>query len=80
MSELEHLTDSQREEVVNVLTANLNVFSTSSSDLGCAGITEHQIKLHCDTPIRQRPRRLPCPVTNEIEKQCEELLPIRANA
>ena len=29
--------------------------------------------MHDDTPIREKPRRLPDPVTEEIEAQCEEL-------
>ena len=35
---------------------------------------KHHIELYDETPIRQKPRRFPEPVTRELERQCEELV------
>ena len=45
-----------------------------NEDIGCAGLTKHRIELFEDTPIRQKPRRFPPPIAEEIERQCCELL------
>lgn len=38
-----------------------------------AAFREHHIELYDDTPIRQKPRRFPEPVVDEVEQQCTEL-------
>ena len=71
---LDHLSPEQREMVYNAFSDVLGVFSTSESDIGRARVTEHQIELLDHTPIYQRPRRFPEPISNEIDRQCKELL------
>ena len=57
-----------------MLDGHLDVFSTGEEDIGHAAVSSHKIELYDYTPIRQRPRSFPEPVTTEIEKQCEELV------
>ena len=71
---LEGLTAGQATAVMAMLQDNREVFSLTENDVGCAGVTQHKIELHDETPIRQLPRRFPAPVNDELERQCEELL------
>jgi hypothetical protein len=68
-----HLTDEQIEAVVKTLNPLHAVFSSGDQDIGKLGLTKHRIELWDETPIYQRPRRLPEPVCQEIENQCQEL-------
>ena len=67
------LSDVQRDKVQEILWKNRLVLSQSGQDIGCAINTRHHIELDDDTPIYQRPRRLPQPIAEEIESQCKEL-------
>ena len=68
-----HLSEDEKAAVYEMLKEVQGVFSKSDDDIGTATIGEHHIKLYDYTPIYQRPRRFPEPVSNEIEKQCHEL-------
>lgn len=70
---LPELSIKQQTEVFNVLSKYKTVFSTGDNDVGLASVTSHTIKLTDETPIYQRPRRFPQPITEEIERQCQEL-------
>lgn len=70
---LSELTDVQQAEVLAVMVQNSTVFSSGDCDIGHASVTQHHIKLSDETPIFQRPRRFPQPVSDEIERQCQEL-------
>jgi hypothetical protein len=70
---LPELTADQKTSVYAMLKEHASVFSLGDHDVGLASVTEHDIKLTDYTPIYQRPRRFPQPVTDEIEKQCQEL-------
>ena len=70
LSQLESL---EQTKVFDMLGRHQKVFSTNENDIGLAGVTSHNIKITDDTPIYQRPRRFPQPITDEIEKQCREL-------
>ena len=70
---LSGLSTQQQSRVLDMLTDVRIVFSTSEMDVGHANVTEHTIRLADETPIFQRPRRLPPPVAEEIERQCQEL-------
>jgi hypothetical protein len=71
--DVDHLDDASRSLVYKMFDTCAEVLSENSSDIGLAKVTAHEINLHDDTPIYQRPRRFPEPVTQEIEKQCQEL-------
>ena len=71
--DLSHLGTSNQSKVKELLDKYVKVFSTDSKDIGLASVTSHKIRLTNDTPIYQRPRRFPLPITEELERQCEEL-------
>ena len=54
-----------------------SVMSVSDSDIGHAIVTQHSMKLSNDTPTYQRPRRYLPPITDEIERQRQELYSLR---
>ena len=74
--ELNGLEPEQADLVKRLLKQGKAAISQGDDDIGCAGVTRHRIELYDSTPIRQRPRRFPEPVTEEIERQCEELMDI----
>ena len=70
---LDHLDTDQGETVMNMLADVSSVFSKDDFDVNAAAVTEHIIHLTDDTPYYTRPRRLPEPLSQEIERQCLEL-------
>ena len=71
--ELTKLSDIEKDRVFKMIQSHSGVLSSSENDIGCARVTEHAIKLYDDTPIYHRPRRLPPPISQEIESQCQQL-------
>ena len=71
---LEQVSADQKESIMRMLLRQSDVLSCGELDIGCVGATEHRIEVHCDTPIRQKPRRFPEPVARAIEEQCQKLL------
>ena len=69
----DHLSLAEREIVIDLLKEQEKVFSFCDEDIGQLGLTRHRIELLDDTPIYQKPRRFPEPVSEEIEAQCQEL-------
>ena len=70
---LDSLPPEKHRSVMDMLASCSDVFSSGSSDIGHACVTSHKIRLSDSTPIYQRPRRLPQPINDEIERQCKEL-------
>ena len=70
---LSGLSAQNQARVLEMLSKVKTVFSAGDMDVGHANVTEHTIRLSDETPIFQRPRRLPPPVAEEIERQCQEL-------
>jgi hypothetical protein len=70
---VDHLNEDHKLLVYQMMQSCVNVFSESNADVGLAAVTVHEINLYEETPIYQRPRRFPEPITQEIEKQCQEL-------
>ena len=62
-----------RNRIYQLLLRHRAVLSVGDFDVHRAALTSHRIELYDDTPIRQRPRRFPAPVAEEIERQCQEL-------
>ena len=71
--DLSHLSRDQKLRVFEAIRKHPGVFSSDDTDIGRASVTEHQIVLYDQTPIYQRPRRFPQPITEELERQCQEL-------
>ena len=71
--DVSHLDSAQGSQVMDMISRRSAALSTGDHDIGCAGITSHRIELHDTTPIRIKKRRFSEVVTDEIERQCEEL-------
>jgi len=69
--DLSHLPLSDSSAVRKMLSKCAVVLSRGDADSGCAGVTEHRIELQDTTPIRQKPRRFPDPVAQEIENNAK---------
>ena len=51
-----------------------DVFSLDPAELGCTHSTEHIIKLTDDTPFKERFRRIPPPMVEEVRNHLKEML------
>ena len=71
--ELEHLSSEERGKVMEVIKQYQHVLSSGENDIGKAKVLAHKISLYDQTPIYQKPRRFPEPITMEVERQCQEL-------
>ena len=71
--ELPLLDVEQQRKVYDMIYDFCNVLQSENQSIQPADVTEHHITLYDHTPIYQRPRRFPAPITNEIERQCNEL-------
>ena len=67
------VSDEEKERIIKMMHEQSEVLCSSDSDIGRTSLTAHRIELYDYTPIRQRPRRLPEPIANAVEEQCEEL-------
>lgn len=71
--DLKHLNDGEATRVRELLTDFSAIFHDDDNNFEASLLAEHKIELLNDTPIYQRPRRLPGPAAEEIEAQCREL-------
>ncbi|GBM77349.1 hypothetical protein AVEN_52719-1 [Araneus ventricosus] len=71
---LNHLTSSQQQQVLELLTKFNNVFAQNISDLGECGIIKHTIQLTDDIPTRQKPYCVPYNLKNEMKNHINILL------
>ena len=72
------LTQEQVKIVHEMLRRNKAVFAANSTELGCAAGVEHSIKLSDDTPIKEKPRRIPPGLYEEVKRHIEEMLAVGA--
>ena len=80
MFNLEHLSellsDDQRQQVLRLLEHYEPAFSKSSHDLGCTDAVQHQINLLDDSPFKERFRRIPPHMFEEVREHIQQLLSI----
>ena len=69
----EQLSEDEKEAVYRMCFERRKVLSRGDDDLEPSGLPEFRIILEDPTPIYQRPRHFSQPITEEIERQCEEL-------
>ena len=69
----DNVSEEQKKKIHEVLYNRREVLSSGDTDIGKVIVGKHHIDLYDYTPIFQRPRRLPAPMADEIEKQCKEL-------
>lgn len=70
----QHLSCAQREEAKSVLGRWREVFSQHDLDLGHATKVKHRIRLKEDTPFKERSRRIPPAMIEEVRQHLKEML------
>lgn len=70
----EGLTTLEKQQAENLLRKYEDVFSKSDIDIGHTSIVKHRIDLHDDTPFKQRPRRIPPAMFEEVKDHLRKLL------
>ena len=68
------LNSEQRKELVHLLHKHENIFSTSDTDIGICNKIKHRIDLITDIPFKQRHRRIPPAMIQEVREHIEQLL------
>ena len=67
------LTSEQDDQVVSLLRKHIDVFSKHDGDIGDCDMIKHRIDLVDDTPFKQRHRRIPPSMIDEVRRHVEEL-------
>ena len=62
------------DEACRILAEYHDVFSLDLAELGCTSSTEHTIKVTDDTPFKERFRRIPPPMVEEVRNHLREML------
>ena len=74
IDEAELLDADQREKLVNLLKKHKEIFSVSDTDIGICNKIKHRIDLLTDIPFKQRHRRIPPSMIEEVRQHIEQLL------
>ena len=64
----------QKEELVALLKNHKDIFSVSDIDIGICNKIKHRIDLMTDIPFKQRHRRIPPSMIEEVRQHIEQLL------
>ena len=68
------LTTDQTSSLQQLLTKWKDVFSLGDTDLGRTSIVEHKINLHDPTPFKERHRRIPPHLLDEVRQHIKDML------
>ena len=68
------LTEDQQKQVRDLLNSHRDIFSTGDEDIGQCNLFKHRIELNNETPFKQRHRRIPPGMVEEVRKHLEQLL------
>lgn len=68
------LTQDQDTQIRNLLLKHQDIFSKSDTDIGHCKLMKHRIDLINDTPFKQRHRRIPPAMVDEVRAHLEQLL------
>ncbi|XP_061192183.1 uncharacterized protein LOC133200390 [Saccostrea echinata] len=68
------LSHDQLQESYKVLKNNKDIFSTSESDIGHSIRVQHKIHLNDETPFKQKHRRIPPSMFQEVRNHLQQLL------
>ena len=63
----------QKQKALDLCWKHRNTISRDGTDIGVSKLPPFKLDLSDNTPIYQKPRHFPPPVTEEIEKQCLDL-------
>ena len=78
MGELERWSGDQQEASKNLLCEYSAIFSKNDLDLGKCNILKHDIKLTAHQPFKERYRRIPCHLFEEVKQHLQEMVEIGA--
>ncbi|XP_069115865.1 uncharacterized protein [Argopecten irradians] len=70
----EDLDQTKVAEVKEMLSRYRNIFSTSDTDLGLSSTIKHRIELTDEVPFKQRHRRIPPAMFEEVRNHLQQLL------
>jgi transposase InsO family protein len=70
----EELTDSQLQDGLNLLKRYPDIFSHGEDDIGHTDAVRHRIELTSDIPFKQRHRRIPPSMYEEVRNHLHQLL------
>ena len=68
------LSPTGKEKLRSLISAYQDIFSHHPGDIGKTHLVEHRIDTGDTTPIRQRPRRVPIKLREQVEKQKQQML------
>lgn len=68
------LDDEQKDQIIQLLRKHKDIFSTSDSDIGHCTIMNHRIDLTYERPFKQKHRRIPPAMVDEVRQHLEQLL------
>lgn len=70
----DRMSSEESEKIVNTLLSWKKVFAVHEFDLGHTNIEKHRIRLTDETPFKDRPRRIPPSMYDEIRKHLREMI------
>ena len=70
----EHLTQTQRQQIIRLLSSYADTFALNPSELGTTQLVTHSIDTGEHWPIRQPVRRTPFALRGKIEEMVQEML------
>ena len=68
------LTKDQDKQIRDLLNKHSDIFSTGDTDIGQCNLFKHRIELSNPIPFKQRHRRIPPGMVNEVRQHLEQLL------
>ena len=71
--ETEGLSESEIADITHLLNKHTDIFSTGETDIGHCTFVKHMINLTDDTPFKQRHRRIPPAMIDEVRSHIEQL-------
>ena len=78
LSGLEGWCGANHTSVHALLTEYHDIFSLEPWELGCTGLTKHEIWVVDDEPFKERFQRIPPPMVEEVRDHMEEMLEVGA--
>ncbi|MCG8048820.1 MAG: DDE-type integrase/transposase/recombinase, partial [Candidatus Thiodiazotropha taylori] len=71
--ETEGLSEEEIQSIKHLLTKHEDIFSTGDTDIGHCTFVKHMINLTNETPFKQRHRRIPPSMIDEVRSHLEQL-------
>ena len=78
MEGLDNWTEDQQKAAKDLLVASADVFSKDDSDLGKCNILKHDIKITDPQPFKERYRRIPLHLYEEVKAHLQEMVEVGA--